>query len=453
MPRTWTNGGVALALAVAAGAQVAPEAAALWRDAEFQKQFVAGYGVNADVEPRVTPAEVKLLERIRPLMADQLALAEAALQEAIKPESSAMLDFTLGALQFQQDKAAAALANFQAAVTKFPSFRRAWRNLGFIHVRAGRFAEAIAAFTRMIELGGSDGYAFGLLGFAYAQLLDYQPAEAAYRNALLLQPENIEWRLGLTRCVYKQQKFEDAANLLDALLQRHPDKSEFWLLQAHTYLGMKQPLKAAADLEVIDRLGRSTTETLHLLGDIYVNENLMELAAQAYCRAMDVDGRQPVARPLRSAEVLVARGALAPCRLVTAHLHQVFDAAMAEADRRRLLKLEARLAMAEGGGGAETAKLLEEVVALDPLDGDALLLLGQQCFRQKEPDRALFWYERAASIEAFEVDAKVRQAQVLVSMERYNDAIPLLRRAQTLRPREELQRYLEQVERIARARR
>ena len=38
-------------------------------------------------------------------------------------------------------------------------------------------------------------------------------------------------------------------------------------------------------------------------------------------------------------------------------------------------------------------------------------------------------------------------------MARYNEAIPLLRRAQTLRPREELQRYLEQVERIARARR
>src|SRR5262249_55450730 len=155
---------------------------------------------------------------------------------------------------------------------KFPSFRRAWRNLGMIHVGAGRFDDAIAAFTRMIELGGGDGYAFGLLGHAYAQKQDYQPAEAAYRNALLLQPDNTEWRLGLTRCVFRQQKYEDAANLLDALLQRYPDKSEFWLLQAHTFLGMKQPLKAATDLEVIDRLGKSTVDSLHTLGDIYVGE-------------------------------------------------------------------------------------------------------------------------------------------------------------------------------------
>ena len=54
----------------------------------------------------------------------------------MKPDCSAILDFTLGGIQFQQDKLAEALANYQTAVEKFPSFRRAWRNLGLIHVRA-----------------------------------------------------------------------------------------------------------------------------------------------------------------------------------------------------------------------------------------------------------------------------------------------------------------------------
>ena len=51
----------------------------------------------------------------------------------------------------------------------------------------------------MIELGGGDGYAYGLLAYAYAAKEDYQPAEAAYRSAMLLQPDNAEWRLGLTQ--------------------------------------------------------------------------------------------------------------------------------------------------------------------------------------------------------------------------------------------------------------
>jgi tetratricopeptide (TPR) repeat protein len=425
----------------------------IWNDPVFKKQFIAGYGINAEIEPRVTPEEVAILEKIRPLMAEDLPKAEAALEKQMKPDCSAILDFTLGSIHFQQDKMIEALDGYRKAVAKFPSFRRAWRNLGLIYVRNGKYDDAISAFTRMIELGGGDAYSYGLLGFAYAAKQDYQAAEAAYRNALLLQPENTEWRLGLTRCVFKQQKFEDAATLLDVLIDRYPDKTEFWLLQAQAYLAMKQPLKAAENLEAVDRFGKATADSPHTLGDIYVSENLFESAASAYRRATDADAKQPIARPLRSAEVLAARGALPQARQVAAHIREVWDKQMEEADRRKLLKLEARLSLAEGAGSAETAGVLEEIVKLDPLDGEALMLLGQHYSRQNEPDRAIFYYERAESLEAFEANARIRHAQVLVGLNRYQDAIPLLRRAQEVKSRDDVARYLEQVERIAKTRR
>ncbi len=428
------------------------DVAAIWNDETFQKQFIAGYGFNAEIEPRVTPEEVAILEKIRPLMADDLPKAETTLRKQMKPDCSAVLDFTLAGICFQEDKMVDALENYQASVRKFPSFRRAWRNLGLIHVRNGNHDDAIGAFTKMIELGGGDGYSYGLLGFAYASKQDYQAAEAAYRNALLLQPENTEWRLGLTRCVFKQERFEDAATLLDVLLEQYPDKSDFWLLQAHAYLGMKQPLKAAEDLEVVDLMGKSDLGSLYTLGDIYVSENLPDLAARAYLRAIDFDARQPLAKPLRSAEVLAARGAVAQARLLTARMNETLGAAMQENDHRALLKLEARLSMAEGDSNAETAAVLEEIVKLDPLDGEALMLLGQHYSRQDEPDRAIFYYERAESLEAFEVNARIRHAQVLVGMGRYADAVPVLRGAQEIKPRDDVARYLDQVERIARAR-
>ncbi|TAH36821.1 MAG: tetratricopeptide repeat protein [Planctomycetota bacterium] len=443
----------AMLLAGAGRAQGQGDVAAIWNDPVFQKQFIAGYGINADIEPRVTPDEVALLEKIRPLMADDLPKAEATLRKQMKPDCSAILDFTLGGIQFQQDRMVEALDSYQKAVAKFPSFRRAWRNLGLIHVHDGRYDQAISAFTRMIELGGGDAYSFGLLGFAYASRPDYQAAEAAYRNALLLQPENTEWRLGLTRCVFRQEKFEDAAALLDGLIERYPDKTDFWLLQAQTFLGMQQPLRAAENLEAVDRLGQASADSLHTLGDIYLSENLMDLAASAYRRAVDADASQPLARPLRAAEALAARGALTQARQVAARVHEVWDQRMEEADRRRLLKLEARLSMAEGDDSAGTAAVLAEIVQLDPLDGEALMLLGQHYARLDEPDRAIFYYERAASLEAFEVNARIRHAQVLVSMGRHGDAVPLLRRAQEVRPRDDVARYLEQVERMARAQR
>jgi tetratricopeptide (TPR) repeat protein len=441
----------------AAGRAAAQEATvdlrAIWSDPTFQKQFIGAYGINADIEPRVTPDEVKLLEKVRPLMADNLPKAEATLAKSMKPDCSAILDFTLGGILFQQDQLPKALECYLRAVQKFPSFRRAWRNVGLIHARDNRFDEAIRAFTRMIELGGGDSYSYGLLGYAYASKLDYQAAEVAYRNALLLQPDNTEWRLGLTRCVFKQDKFEDAASLLDVLIERFPDKADFWLLQAQTFLGMKQPLKAAENLEALDLLGKASADSLHTLGDIYVSESLMDLASRAYCRAIDADAKQPVARPMRAAELLAARGALPQARQVASHLRQAWSGQLEEHDRRKLLKLEARLSMAEGISTPETASVLEEIVQLDPLDGEALMLLGQHHSRQNEPDRAIFYFERAEGLEAFELNARIRHAQALVGLGRYGDAVPLLRRAQELKPRDDVARYLEQVERIAKSRR
>lgn len=427
---------------------------AIWKDPVFQKQFIAGYGFNADVEPRVTPEEVKVLETVRPLMANDLPKAESTLKSKMKADSSAILDFTLGGIAFQQERMADALENYKRAVAKYPSFRRAWRCIGLIHARDGRFDDAIEAFTRMIVLGGGDAYSYGLLGFAYAAKQDYQPAEAAYRDALLLQPDNTEWRIGLTRSVLKQEKYEDAATLLNGLIQRYPDKSDFWLLQAHTFMEMKQFLKAAQDFEAVDRLGASTIDSLNTLGDIYVNDgNLMDLAASAYRRAIELDPKQPIARPLRAAEYLAQRGALPQAREVATRLRAVCAAALDDADQRKLLKLEARLSMAEGGGSAETCSVLEEIVKLDPLDGEALMMLGDWYSRQSQPDRAIFDFERAESLERYELKAKLRHAQILVGMARYADAVPLLRQVQEKSPRDDVARYLEQVERLAKARR
>jgi tetratricopeptide (TPR) repeat protein len=443
---------VVLALCVAAaGAQT--DVDPIWNDPTFKRQFIGSYGINAEIEPRVTEEEVELLEELRPLMASDLVRAEKKLASEITPDSSAMLDFTLAGIQYQQDRMDEALRNYQLAVAKFPSFRRAWRNLGLVNAFQGKYEEAIRAFTRMIELGGGDGYAYGLLGFAHFSREDYQPAEAAYRLALLLQPESTEWRLGLTRCVFKQKKFEDAAALLDALIARYPDKADFWWLQAQTYLEMKQPLKAAENLESLARIGLATLESQYALGDIYASENLMELALRAYEGAIDLDLKQPLQRPLRSVEVLAARGAHAQARAICQKIRRIEGEAIAEADYRRLLKIEARCSMAEGTSTAQTADVLEEIVQLDPLDGEALIMLGQHYLRQGEPERAILYLERAENVEASEVKARIHHAQVLVGMGRHAEAVPHLRRAQELEPREEIARYLEQVERISRARR
>jgi tetratricopeptide (TPR) repeat protein len=425
---------------------------AVWEDPVFQKSFVAGFGVNPEVEPRISQDDMALLELVRQLMPDELPAAEALLRGSIQEDSSAVLDLTLGGVQYQQERADEALGNYRRAAEKYPNFRRAYRSIGLICVRKGLIDDAITAFNRMIELGGADAYSYGLLGFCHSQKQDYQPAEAAYRNALLLQPANVEWRLGLTRSVFKQGKFEDAASLLDVLIQTFPEKSDFWLLQAHTYLGMKQPQKAAVNLEALDSIGKSSADSLYTLGDIYIAESLPDLALHAYVRALAKDPSQPPARIIRSAEGLAGRGAADQARTLVARVKESAGATMSDGDRRKLLKLEARLSMAGGAGDEATARVLEEVIELDPLDGEALMLLGQYHNKGGRPDQAILFFERAARIDSFAANAKVKMAQVYVAQSRFADALPLLRDAQALRPREDVARYIEQVERASKSR-
>jgi len=101
----------------------------------------------------------------------------------------------------------------------------------------------------------------------------------------------------------------------------------------------------------------------------------------------------------------------------------------------------------------EAARVLEEIVALDPLDGEALMLLGELHARNGLTEKAMFYYERAESMEKFEADAKLRRAQLLVKQSRFTEALALLKRSQELKPREDVARYLEQVERVARSHR
>lgn len=424
---------------------------ALWEDPEFRREFFGSYGIHPDVEPRMSAEERTALEKIYPLFSSDPDEAARQLEAITTDASTALFDFLIGNLHLQADRLGPATERYQAALAKFPTFRRAVKNLGMVQVREGQLDAAIRSLTRLIELGGGDALSYGLLGYAHASRGDFLAAESAYRTALLLDPDDDEWRIGLTRCAVNEGKHADAAALLEVLLQRHPERAEFWLLQANAYIGLGQPLRAAQNLEVVDRLGKSTADSLSLLGDLYANEKMLSLAARAYVAAIDLDAGQAAARALRAAEALVSRGGTDAAIEVTARVRQVLGGQLTDEDRGRLLRLEARAAVAQGRGD-DAVRLLEEVVALDPLDGEALILLGQHYARSGDPQLAILHYERAEGLETSEPTARVRHAEVLVQQGKYDEAVPLLKRAQEIRPREDVARYLEQVERVARAR-
>jgi tetratricopeptide (TPR) repeat protein len=421
----------------------------IWNDPAFQKQFINSYIAETDIEPRVTEAERVQMQKVLELISsDKMGEAAAMIEKTRNDAASAVFDFTLANIYFQQDKLDEAASAYQVAVTKYPKFRRAWRNLGLIYVRRSEFEKAIPAFTRVIELGGGDAVTYGLLGFSYLSIGNSLSAESAYRTAILLDPATMDWKMGLARALFKQERYAEAVSLCGQLLNDHPDRVDLWLLQANAFIGMNQPLNAAENYELVDRLGKSTFDSLNILGDIYINQELYGAAVNSYVCAIKKDPKGNPGRAMRAAKVMVANGAFKETRQLIELIEKLSGEKLETDQRKDLLKLRARLAVADGSGDEEI-HVLEDIVALDPLDGEALILLGQHSARAGDTDKAIFYFERAAGIDKFEADAKVRHAQLLVGKGKYDEALPLLRRAQQIKPRDNVQKYLEQVERIA----
>jgi tetratricopeptide (TPR) repeat protein len=302
-----------LAVALARPAQSSPlsrQELSIWNDAAFKKDFAESYMAESDIEPRVSTVEREQMQKILTLMAqDKVDEAAQLLEKNRGEKANALYDFMLANIYFQQDKLDEAASAYEQAVGKFTKFRRAWRNLGLIHVRRGEFEKALPALTKVIELGGGDALTYGLLGYAYSSVDNSLSAESAYRMAILLDPLTMDWKMGLARSLFKQENFAQAAALCAQLIAQEPERTDLWLLQANAYIGLKQPMKAAENYELVDRLGKSTSDSLNMLGDIYINEELFDMAVDSYVRAMGLDPEAKPQRSIRAAKVLTARGA------------------------------------------------------------------------------------------------------------------------------------------------
>jgi tetratricopeptide (TPR) repeat protein len=431
-----------------------PMELSIWNDEDFRRRFTLSYAAETEIEPTVTSDErEELLEIMQLISDDNIAEAEKVLKEALKDNeaATAVYDFTLANIYFQAEELDDAALYYQKAVTKYDKFRRAWRNLSLIHVRKADYPSAVNSLTRVIELGGGDAVTYGLLGFSYSSIENSISAESAYRMAIMLDPKTLDWKMGLARSFFRQERFSEAAALCGLLIRDNPENTDLWLLKANAYIGLGKPMEAAQAFEIVRQFGGSTADTLNLLGDIYINEGLFSLAADLYIEALELDPDSSLERALRAAKALTARAQFEHTARLVEAVNSNCGENIDQQTKIDILKLSARLAVASGSDGGEEAAILEQIVELDPLDGEALILLGQRCVRNEDPEKAIFYFEQAAGIEGYEAEALVRHAQLLVQQGRYSESLPLLRRAQKIKYRDNIQEYLEQVERVAKS--
>lgn len=421
----------------------------MWNDAAFAKSFTASYGVLSGFEPEISDPEKEALRGLLQVIKNNPRNAIAPLESQIKPSSSAAFNFILANLYFQQGNLGKAAINYRKAVQKYPNFRRAHKNLGLVLVQQGSFQEARVAISKALELGDVDGRAYGLLGYAYLTDQLYYPAEAAYRQAILMQPAVLDWKLGLARCLVETKQYDGAIALFDTLMKIDSNKPDFWLLQANAFIGKGDTLSAASNLEVVRRMGAAQLATLTMLGDIYMNHAMPELALNAYLEALKLSGNQSLVALLRASQLFSQTGNFEQGQKLINQIRSSQGVSLTAEQDLELLTHEARIARANGDNEAALA-ILQKIVERDALNGDALIELGNFYAEKDDMARAINRFEQAQLIGDFERKALIAHGQVLVRKGKYQEAVVLLKRAQNLKEESYLADYIQRVERAAR---
>ena len=421
----------------------------LWKDDAFVKSFVGSFASLIGYEPEISDEEKGVLRNLVDLIKknkNQVAIEQ--LEPQIKPSTSAAFDFILANLYFQEGNLESAEKYYKVAIVKYPNFRRAYKNLGLVQVQAGNFKDAIPTISKALELGEVDGRAYGLLAYGYLTERMYYPAEAAYRQAILIQPMQKDWKIGLARCLLEMERYKEAISIFDTLIKEDPNNSDYWLLQSNAYIGNDQSLQAAQNLEIVRHMGEAELSSLILLGDIYMNNSVLEPALSAYQHAAQIAGSDDARALLRAANVLTRTANFEKAAVLIKDIRQNETVNLSPDQDLELLNQEAKIARAQGDG--DTAfETLNKIIERDALNGEAIIELANHYVDMDMLPEAINRYEQAAKIGEYERDALIAHGQTLVRETRYSEALPLLKRALLLESEPNLEDYISRVERAA----
>ena len=152
--------------------------------------------------------------------------------------------------------------------------------LSQLYLDEGHPEQAIALLKDAVE-SSQDADLYDLLGNAYTKTHDNGKAEAAYAQAVKMDPDEANHRKGLAQAYLSDEKYDKALAQYQKLSQMEPDNAENYLRISQIYRHMNQLDKSQAALEQAKKYAPDNVEVLY-------NEALLDEAQARYKDAIQV---------------------------------------------------------------------------------------------------------------------------------------------------------------------
>jgi tetratricopeptide (TPR) repeat protein len=399
------------------------------------------YSFRKNQEPDMTEDEYALYERVVTMVTAQPEFALKLLETLTgSQQKSPAFEFVLGNVYFSNNRPDLAEQHYRAALKLYPDFTRVWSNLGALLYGQGRYPEAAECLTKTIAAGERDAHLFGLLGFCLEKTGRPTAAEMNYLQALGLEPENPDYLEGLLTIYYDRKQYASAEVLLKQLIRVKPAEQKNWLLYGSILAAQERPVEAIAVLEAGNSLGALDADGLLVLSDLYAKQ-------QFYPEAIGAFRQLQKASPTIGAEHLLGFVQA----LIAAQQWTAAEQALATlpADLPAATQVVAELTRADLAGAREDTtgaqQHVQQALAIDPLNGRALLALGRLQKEQGDIARAEGSLELAARHPEFTYRASLELADLAVKTHRYARALEFLEKASALERSDILAQYIARV--------
>ncbi len=419
----------------------------LYKDSYWHELYIGDLDYIIERSPKITVEERELITEIQTLLPDNIDSAISLLESTMTEESSAAMTLILGNLYFQKDELKRAKRLFIEVGEKHPYYLLNQKTLAFLSVRMEDFDEAIKYLKRTISLGNAEGRTFGLLGYCLQLKENYIAAEQALTKAIIIDPKEKSWKGYLAQNYLYQERYRESNAVFQELLTMDSENPEFWLLQANGFIGLDNIEKAAANFEILKRMNKAPADSLLLLGDIYINRQMLDLAYDAYRASVNKDPEQKIDTPIRAISSLINYGAYEEASALITQVKEIYRRRITEDEVLTILTMQSQIAIARGEGKKAKATL-EEIIRRDSTRGRALLILGNFYGKEGKSEEAVELFDQAKKLDDFKAEALVMHGQLLAKIKEYVEAAELLREAQEIEFKANVADFLKQVEHI-----
>ena len=399
-------------------------------------------------EPDMTAEEYAIYEKVTTMLTTNVDLAVKMLEAMMseKEPPSPAFEFILGNAYYAANQVERAEQSYRSAVKRYPSFLRAWSNLGVLCYSSGRYADARPCLSTAVVLGDRDPVNFGLLGYCLEKEGDTVSAEMAYLQAVSGDPTNLDWKEGLLRIYLEAKQYGRAEPLVRSLIKAKPAEARYWLNYAGILLAERRKVEAMVVLEEAAASGAAGPDELALLGDLYAEQNLTAQAIAVYEKVRGAERARGDEKLLQFARLLIAADRLPEAEQALAAITGELPASA----RIVLLQTRADLAMARKRW-PEARQQLEALLALAPLNGRGLLTLGRTYLEEKNVPRATVAFEAAYRIPDVAYQASVELANIEVMNRNFAKSAEYLEKALSIEKTDAISDYLTRVRALARS--